>query len=150
MPNDISSKLDIHSDCWSGDSPYQINLWLPFTDCFSSNSMFVLSEERTKNSMNELFDNIENSKYDLSAVIKEDDFINLKKGRYIIFNPGLLHGNIINQTNQTRASINIRYKSIFSPDALKEQPSRAAGIYYKIFKISEWTLLARELNNLYE
>ena len=29
FPNDETSLLLIHSDVWSGDSAYEINLWLP-------------------------------------------------------------------------------------------------------------------------
>ena len=36
MPNDQSSLLPIHSDVWSGDSPYEINLWLPLVNCFKT------------------------------------------------------------------------------------------------------------------
>ena len=37
--------LPIHSDVWSGDSPYEINLWLPLVDCYRSKSMYLLKKK---------------------------------------------------------------------------------------------------------
>ena len=45
LPNDESSLLPIHSDVWSGDSPYEINLWLPLVDCYRSKSMYLLKKK---------------------------------------------------------------------------------------------------------
>ena len=36
-PNDNSSLLPIHFDVWSGDSPFEINLWVPLVDCYKLN-----------------------------------------------------------------------------------------------------------------
>ena len=33
LPNDKSSLLPLHSDVWSGDSPYEIVVWLPLVNC---------------------------------------------------------------------------------------------------------------------
>ena len=43
LPGDESSLLPIHSDVWSGDSPYEINLWVPLVDCYRTKSMYILS-----------------------------------------------------------------------------------------------------------
>ena len=42
LPNDSSSLLPVHSDVWSGDSPYEVVVWLPFVDCYKTKSMFIL------------------------------------------------------------------------------------------------------------
>ena len=42
LPHDESSLLPLHSDVWSGDSPYEIVVWLPLVNCFSTKSMFIL------------------------------------------------------------------------------------------------------------
>ena len=44
MPGDSSSVLDIHSDTWSGESPFQLNLWFPLTSAEETNSMFLLDK----------------------------------------------------------------------------------------------------------
>lgn len=45
FPNDNSSILPIHSDVWSGDSPYEINLWLPLVNCYKTKSMYILEQK---------------------------------------------------------------------------------------------------------
>ena len=48
--------------------------------------------------------------------IKNDlDWINIKFGQVMIFNQSLPHGNVTNLENETRWSINCRFKSLFSP-----------------------------------
>jgi sporadic carbohydrate cluster 2OG-Fe(II) oxygenase len=148
MPNDVSSTLGMHSDCWSGDSPYQINLWIPLTNCFSSNSMFLFDFNRTKLVISDLYKNLDEPNFELSNYIKQDDFLDMRVGEFLIFNPGLLHGNVINRTESTRVSINVRYKSLFTPDAKPENVSRGAGIFFKIYKESAWSKLAKDLDGI--
>ncbi len=45
LPNDKSSLLPVHSDVWSGDSPYEINLWIPLVNCFKTKSMYILDKK---------------------------------------------------------------------------------------------------------
>ena len=42
LPRDKSSLLPVHSDVWSGDSPFETVVWLPLVDCFKTKSMFIL------------------------------------------------------------------------------------------------------------
>jgi sporadic carbohydrate cluster 2OG-Fe(II) oxygenase len=150
LPGDESSQLDLHSDCWSGDTPFQVNLWIPLTPCFSSNSMFLLSEAESLKCIRLINRNRTLDKSSLSSFVSEGDFLELTEGQAIIFNPGLIHGNVPNRTNQTRVSINVRFKNIFSPDASIEHISRSVGPYYRKFKFSEWAELALRLQQFNE
>jgi sporadic carbohydrate cluster 2OG-Fe(II) oxygenase len=150
LPDDVGSQLDLHSDCWSGDTPFQVNLWIPLTPCFASNSMFLLSEEKSINCIRLIKENPTLDKTLLSSFVAEADFLVISRGKAIIFNPGLIHGNVPNKTNQTRVSINVRFKSAFSPDASVSHVSRSAGSYYRKFRFSEWTELALRLKQLNE
>ena len=51
--NDESSLLPLHSDTWSGDSPFEVVVWLPLVKCYNTKSMYILgpkdSESLTKN-----------------------------------------------------------------------------------------------------
>ena len=116
IPKDDSSLLPVHADTWSGDSPFEVVVWIPLVDCYKTKSMFILPPEKnkklTKNfkktageSSENLFDNIAN---DL-------EWINIKKGNVLIFNQSLPHGNRINKEKETRWSMNCRFKSIFTP-----------------------------------
>ncbi|MEO1368216.1 MAG: sporadic carbohydrate cluster 2OG-Fe(II) oxygenase, partial [Acidobacteriota bacterium] len=42
MPGDAGSLLPLHADSWSGDSPYEIVLWIPLVDARATKSLFVL------------------------------------------------------------------------------------------------------------
>jgi sporadic carbohydrate cluster 2OG-Fe(II) oxygenase len=146
LPGDKSSQLDLHSDCWSGDTPFQVNLWIPLTPCFATNSMFLLSQEKSISCICLVNENPTLDAKALSSFVTEADFLELSRGKAIIFNPGLIHGNTTNQTNKTRVSINVRFKNAFAPDAAVEHISRSVGPYYRKFKLSEWTELALNLH----
>ena len=38
MPEDKSSLLPVHADTWSGDSPYEVVVWIPLVDCYDTKS----------------------------------------------------------------------------------------------------------------
>ena len=122
LPNDKSSLLSVHADTWSGDSPYEVVVWLPFVDCYNSKSMFILSPDKTKKLYQKKLSKIsKGSNKTLFSKIKKDlNFINIKRGQFLIFNQNLPHGNIVNKTKFTRVSMNCRFKSIFSPYFKKE------------------------------
>ena len=54
MPNDTSSLLPIHSDVWSGDSPFEAVVWLPLVNCYKTKSMFILPPSKY-NKMKKIF-----------------------------------------------------------------------------------------------
>ena len=41
LPNDNSSLLPVHADTWSGDSPFEIVVWIPLVNCYNTKSMFI-------------------------------------------------------------------------------------------------------------
>ncbi len=41
FPNDESSLLPVHADTWSGDSPFEVVVWLPLVDCYSTKAMYI-------------------------------------------------------------------------------------------------------------
>ena len=116
IPNDESSLLPIHSDVWSGDSPYEINLWLPLVNCHKTKSMYII-EQKDYNKF-KLF--LKKKKYSDSSKIysllkKKLKWLKVNYGEMLIFNQTLPHGNITNKEKETRISFNCRFKSIFSP-----------------------------------
>ena len=48
IPNDETSLLPIHSDTWSGDSPFESVLWVPMVNCYNTKSMFILNSKKIK------------------------------------------------------------------------------------------------------
>jgi len=116
FPKDSSSLLPIHSDVWSGDSPFEINLWIPLVNCYKTKSMYILKPKdyesflRKKN-----IKNINNSEKIFKLVKNKLKFLKINYGEYLIFNQTLPHGNVVNLENTTRWSLNCRFKSYFSP-----------------------------------
>ncbi len=142
MPNDDSSILPIHCDTFSGESEFQINLWIPLTDCFETNSMYIFNPKFSRK-VNKNLKDYEKIGLDnlLKEYEKEYQFIEVKYGEGIIFTPTCLHGNILNKTDSTRISFNCRYKNIFSPYANKLENEKKLGSFYKMISPKAATII---------
>lgn len=118
MPGDVNSILEKHVDFRTGDSPFQRVIWIPITNAFDSNAMYMLEK---------------NGNYKP---------IKINFGEFLIFDPNTEHGNVENKTTKTRISINIRVKNWFSPDLSSDAPDRQYGVYYEDLCFSESTIRA--------
>tara|TARA_X000000950_G_C13896082_1_gene652840 strand:- start:345 stop:1148 length:804 start_codon:yes stop_codon:yes gene_type:complete len=147
MPNDDSSLLPIHSDVWSGDSPFESVIWLPLVDCYKTKSMFILPPSKYKKVQKLFLKGRSSSSDQIFKKIKKDlIWIKIKYGEVMIFNQCLPHGNTINHENQTRWSLNCRFKSVFSPyrdkkigeffEPITLKPVSELAIDYNLPKIS--------------
>ena len=116
MPGDENSVLEKHTDFRTGDSPFQRVIWIPLTNSFDTNSMFMENE------------------------LGNYEPVKLNFGEFLIFDPNTKHGNVVNKTTKTRVSINIRIKNWFTPDLSDEAPDRQFGVYYEDLCFSESTL----------
>ncbi len=116
FPNDHSSLLPLHSDTWSGDSPFEIVLWIPLVDCYKTKSMYILNPKKTKNFYKN-FSSKKNKNSDLifKNIKKDLSWIKINFGEVLLFNQTLPHGNVVNNEAETRWSMNCRFKSLFSP-----------------------------------
>ena len=116
FPGDSSSLLPVHADTWSGDSPYEVVVWVPLVDCFRTKSMYILPPD----SASELSNNFSNkaggsSEFLFQAIASDIKWLDISYGEILIFNQALPHGNRINQESETRWSMNCRFKGIFTP-----------------------------------
>ena len=132
-PKDDLSLLNIHSDTLSGESPFQIVFWMPLVDVFKTKSMFILPLKESLHTLKNL------QKNNLNDVFKKQKkkikWLNIKKGEFLIFSPNIWHGNVINRTNQTRFSINIRFKGLFTPYNEVRGNDRKLGFFYSPLNI---------------
>lgn len=114
LPKDNSSLLAIHADSWSGNSPYEVVVWVPLVNVYKTKSMFILRNDKLKK-----FNSLMKKKIDpikmFNKFKKDFEFLDIKFGQALIFNQNLPHGNVVNKTNETRWSLNCRFKSLFSP-----------------------------------
>lgn len=120
LPKDESALLPLHTDVWSGNSPYEVVFWLPLVNCFKTKSMYVLPIKKSR----EVFSNFARyEKLDAEALFqsleKEMIFVDVPKGHAVIFSHSILHGNRVNIETETRWTYNIRFKSVLSPYGTK-------------------------------
>ena len=116
FPNDNSSLLPIHSDVWSGDSPYEINLWIPLVNCYKTKSMYILEQKDYRSFKKDMERKNYSSSEDIYKLVKNKiKWLTVNYGQFLIFNQGLPHGNVINTEKESRWSMNCRFKSFFSP-----------------------------------
>jgi sporadic carbohydrate cluster 2OG-Fe(II) oxygenase len=143
IPEDKTSILSIHSDTLSGQSPFEIVVWLPITAAFQSNAMFYFDVE-TSNLIRE--DMLLNEEMGLDFLRNKywhkHKILNINPGEIALFTSTIFHGNILNQTNKTRISINCRFKNLYSPETIQTPNERGVGMFYKLLKYSPLTKLA--------
>ena len=121
LPKDDSSLLPVHADVWNGDSPFELVMWLPMVDCYKSKSMFILPLEKEKKISETISSFKTESSDDLFNIIKDDlVWVDIKFGEVLFFSQNLMHGNIVNIEDETRWSMNCRFKSLFSPYCAKK------------------------------
>jgi len=117
LPQDTSSLLPVHADVWSGDSPYEIVLWVPLVDCYRTKSMYLMppaKDRALQARMGEVFK--DSSASNLFKVIEDDvQWMDVPYGNVLIFSQTLMHGNQPNEEPDTRWTMNCRFKSLFSP-----------------------------------
>jgi sporadic carbohydrate cluster 2OG-Fe(II) oxygenase len=132
MPKDSDSLLDMHSDIYAGESPFQVVVWIPLVDVSSTKSMFITSPKYNKK-LNSLV--LKTNNLTTRDIYKKNKkffhFLNIKFGQILIFSPLILHGNTINNSSQTRFSLNSRFKSLLSPYDVKVKSHRNIPQFYK-------------------
>ena len=140
IPKDKDSLLDLHSDIYAGESPFQVVVWIPLVDVYDTKSMFFTKPIHNKK-MN--FELLNTEKFTAKEMYKKNKrkfkFLNVKYGEILIFSPLILHGNTINQTKETRFSLNCRFKSLLSPYDVLVKSHRNIPNFYKPMNIKPLT-----------
>lgn len=128
-PRDKSSVLPVHADQQGGESPYQFVLWVPLVDVSETKSMFMIPPNKSREFLKN-FTNYAESGF-MQQLIKDAKndlkFLSVNYGELNILNVNNFHGNIINETQETRWSFNVRFKSLFSPYTSEE---KSLGSFY--------------------
>jgi sporadic carbohydrate cluster 2OG-Fe(II) oxygenase len=116
FPEDDSSLLPVHADTWSGDSPFEVVVWLPLVNCFGTKSMYLLPPKAANNLSDDFKLHAQGNSEDLFNVIKNEvNWIKINYGEVLVFNQACPHGNRVNKENETRWSMNCRFKGLFTP-----------------------------------
>ena len=116
MPKDKSSLLPLHSDIWSGDSPFEVVIWIPLVNCYGTKAMYILPPKHYKK-VEKNFSKFSGNSTEVffKKIRKHVEWVKINFGEVLIFNQALPHGNIVNNEKETRWSMNCRFKSVFSP-----------------------------------
>lgn len=121
LPGDDSSLLPVHADVWSGDSPFEVVLWIPLVDCRRTKSMYLLPPGPNARLQERMAEFAGRSADDLFAAIAPDLlWLDIPYGHFLLFNQNLAHGNRINEEPEARWSMNCRFKGLFTPYADKK------------------------------
>ncbi|MAJ81435.1 MAG: hypothetical protein CMF41_00800, partial [Legionellales bacterium] len=145
MPNDKSSILGMHTDTLSGQSPFEFVMWTAFTKGYDTNSMFYFDRQTSKEIFYEMTTfEVEGLEALRQKYWSKAKFLNVDPSDVVLFSGTLFHGNVINETNDTRISINCRFKNLFAPAGNTKSADRGVGIFYKLLSESVATEIGRE------
>ena len=140
MPNDKDSLLDLHSDIYAGESPFQVVVWIPLVDAYDTKSMFFTKPKYNKKMNDQL---LNSDKFTTKEMYNKNKkyfkFLNIKFGDILIFSPLMLHGNTVNRTKETRFSLNCRFKSLLSPYDVLVKSHRNIPNFYRPLNIKPLT-----------
>lgn len=146
LPGDDSSLLHVHADTWSGDSPFEVVVWIPLVDCYKTKTMYILPPNANK-ILNKNFHSMagKDSENLFNSIKNEINWLNIDFGNLLIFNQGLPHGNRVNNESETRWSMNCRFKGLFTPyndkklgeffEPITLRPASLNGINYDFPKL---------------
>lgn len=143
LPRDDSSLLPVHADVWSGDSPYEIVLWIPLVDCHDTKSMYFAAPDVDAGIQARFAEFDGKTAEDLWQQIEPHvTYLNVPFGHYLLFTQNIMHGNRVNAEPTTRWSMNCRFKSVMSPYADKRlgeffepitlRPATRLGLDYRL------------------
>jgi len=143
LPGDRSSTLPLHSDAWSEDSPFEVVLWIPLVDVRATKGMFVLPRHRDdawRSRMHEFAGRTVDEFYE--ALRDEVEFLDIPYGNVLLFTHTIMHGNLVNREPAARWSMNVRFKSLFTPysdkklgdffDPITLRAASRVGMHYRL------------------
>jgi sporadic carbohydrate cluster 2OG-Fe(II) oxygenase len=143
LPDDPSSVLPLHSDVWSEDSPFEVVLWIPLVDVARTKAMFALPLDRDAAWRERLGTFAGRTVEELFTAVEPDvEFLDMAYGDVLVFTHTIMHGNRLNREPTARWSINVRFKSLFTPYSDKKlgdfftpitlRPASRIGMEYRL------------------
>ena len=123
MPDDPTSVLPVHADVWSAETPFEVVQWLPLVDVYDTKAMFILPPEANRTVRDAMSHRPDGGRtFDLYEAYKDSfRWISVPYGKVLVFSPILLHGNVMNQTPESRWSLNSRMTGLFTPYTSEEK-----------------------------
>ncbi len=126
---------EVHRDV-PANSPYEIVVWVPLVDCYRSKCLYVCPRKKTEEALRLLDTTAKNDWAQFEQFcLQHGKEPEVPFGSALLFWPGLFHGSRRNSEQETRWSLNMRFKNLFSPAGLKEP--------FEFFKILQLSPLAK-------
>ncbi len=114
QPGDQNAEA-LHRDS-PANSPFEITVWVPLVNVYGTKSMYVLPLPKSQEALALMKKDYE--AFTLFAKLHAQS-IEVPFGKALFFWQGLIHGVPVNCEQETRWSLNMRYKNIFSPSGTK-------------------------------
>lgn len=144
-PGAPQDNIGMHRDTWYGDTPYEISVWIPFTDTDEGNALrvapgsHVWPEEKypverfaggvEKGSLRHSLGFIHGSPKRFAHHVPTVG-LPVQVGQAIVFSLALLHGQEVNSSTQTRISMDVRLANSLAP--VKMARSRNDSYYERL------------------
>lgn len=129
-PGISDDNIGLHRDTWYGDTPYEISVWIPFTDTDEGNALRVapgshlwseaaypverfdggVEKGSVKHSLGFIHGNPKRLQSSRPTIA-----LPVRVGQMIVFSLALLHGQEVNRSTRTRVSMDFRMTNSFSP-----------------------------------
>ncbi len=110
---------ELHRDAPS-NSPYEVVVWVPLVDCHATKSLYILDRQKTAAAQELLKAHNDDWAGFEAHCLAAGQGVDVPFGSALFFWTGLYHGSRVNQETETRWSVNLRYKGLFSPNGLKD------------------------------
>lgn len=138
QPPSDSNQSPVHRDA-PPNSLFEVVVWLPLVDCYGTKGMRVLNRSDTDAALRFL----EGQSADYEAFTKfamsHGEAVSVPYGSALLFWTRCVHAIPVNTESETRWSLNLRYKSVFTPYGTKGLPD-----YFRILELSPLSRLAIE------
>ena len=128
---------ELHTDS-PPNSPYELVFWVPLVDCYETKSFYIVPLNKSKMLLKDYREDPDITWDHFKAkCLEHAKHVKVDYGSAMIFWTGLIHGSLVNKTNESRWCINARFKNLFAPCG-EHNPIT----YYRVFKTSSLSQLA--------
>jgi len=138
QPEDTNIPM-IHRD-GPPDSSFEVVVWVPLVHCYGTKGISILNRKDNLKGTDLLLSDGDISGAKLKEFSnKHSQYVDMEFGQILIFWTPLIHDIPINREDETRWSLNLRYKNLFAPYGTTGFPE-----YFKMLHTSALTKLALE------
>lgn len=128
---------ELHTDA-PKNSCFELVAWLPLVDCYGTKSFYIIDYNKSIELLQEYREQpgMEWARFK-ERCMTEATHLKINYGEVLIFWSGLIHGSLVNESQESRLSFNTRFKQLYAPGGLKDPL-----IFYKVLQTSPITEFA--------